>query len=54
MHELHPDLVPMTRQTPLAGLHDIAQAVVHLRPRSAHITGQVLAVDGGWTAYGYL
>jgi NAD(P)-dependent dehydrogenase (short-subunit alcohol dehydrogenase family) len=30
---------------------DIAATVVHLaRPESAFITGQVLAIDGGWTA----
>jgi NAD(P)-dependent dehydrogenase (short-subunit alcohol dehydrogenase family) len=52
------DLKALERRTPQQRLgtpEDIAQAVVYLcEPRSAHITGQVLAVDGGWSAYGYL
>ena len=51
------DLSALERRTPQRRLgtpEDIAQAVVFLcEPRSAHITGQVLAVDGGWSAYGF-
>lgn len=52
------DLAALVRRTPQQRLgtpEDIAQAVVYLcEPRSAHITGQVLAVDGGWSTYGYI
>lgn len=52
------DLAALERRTPQGRLgtpEDIAQAVVYLcEPRSAHVTGQVIAVDGGWSAYGYL
>lgn len=52
------DMPALRRRTPQQRLgtpQDIAQAVVYLcEPRSAHITGQVLSVDGGWSAYGYL
>jgi len=52
------DLAALARRTPQGRLgtpEDIAQAVVYLcEPRSAHVTGQVIAVDGGWSAYGYL
>ncbi|MEJ8815269.1 SDR family NAD(P)-dependent oxidoreductase [Variovorax ureilyticus] len=52
------DLAAIQRRTPQQRLgtpQDMAQAVVYLcEPRSAHITGQVLAVDGGWSSYGYL
>ncbi len=34
---------------------EIADAILYLcEPRAAPVTGQVLAVDGGWTAYGYV
>jgi NAD(P)-dependent dehydrogenase (short-subunit alcohol dehydrogenase family) len=52
------DIEAVTRRTPqkrLAEPSEIADAVLYLcEPRSQHITGQVLAVDGGWTAYGYI
>jgi NAD(P)-dependent dehydrogenase (short-subunit alcohol dehydrogenase family) len=52
------DLDALTRRTPqkrLAEPAEIADAVLYLcEPRSHHVTGQVLAVDGGWTAYGYI
>lgn len=42
-------------QKRLATPDDIARAVLGFcDPLNAHITGQVLAVDGGWTAYGYI
>jgi NAD(P)-dependent dehydrogenase (short-subunit alcohol dehydrogenase family) len=51
-------LEPLLRRTPsgrLTQLEDVAETVGFLcDPRSAHITGQVIAVDGGWTANGYL
>lgn len=44
-----------TPQKRLATPDDIARAVLGFcDPLNAHITGQVLAVDGGWTAYGYI
>lgn len=52
------DLASLARRTPQGRLttpEDVAQAIVYLcEPRAAHITGQVIAVDGGWTSYGYL
>ncbi|GAA4356899.1 SDR family NAD(P)-dependent oxidoreductase [Variovorax defluvii] len=52
------DLAALRQRTPQQRLgtpEDIAQSVVYLcEPRGAHITGQVLAVDGGWSAYGYI
>jgi NAD(P)-dependent dehydrogenase (short-subunit alcohol dehydrogenase family) len=42
-------------QKRLATTEDIAHAVLGFcDPRNSHITGQVLAVDGGWSAYGYV
>jgi NAD(P)-dependent dehydrogenase (short-subunit alcohol dehydrogenase family) len=37
----------------MAEPEEIAEVVVYLCG-AGHVTGQVLAVDGGWTAYGYL
>jgi NAD(P)-dependent dehydrogenase (short-subunit alcohol dehydrogenase family) len=52
------DLAALRKRTPqgrLAQPEEIAEAIVMLCQDSmAHVTGQVLAVDGGWTAYGYL
>jgi len=52
------DLEALRRRTPqhrLAQPEDIANAIVSLcDDRLNHVTGQVLAVDGGWSAYGYL
>ncbi len=52
------DLAALERRTPqgrLATAEEIADAILYLcEPRAAHVTGQVLAVDGGWTAYGYV
>lgn len=52
------DLAALSKRTPqkrLAEPEEIADAVLYLcEPRSAHVTGQVLAVDGGWTSYGYI
>jgi len=52
------DLEAIRRRVPqkrLAKVEEVADAVVYLcEPRSSHITGQMLAVDGGWTAYGYV
>ncbi|REE07103.1 NAD(P)-dependent dehydrogenase (short-subunit alcohol dehydrogenase family) [Paraburkholderia sp. BL27I4N3] len=48
-------LVKRTPQRRLALPEEIGDAVVFLcEPRAAHIAGQMLAVDGGWTAYGYI
>ncbi|KEQ52301.1 SDR family NAD(P)-dependent oxidoreductase [Sphingobium chlorophenolicum] len=51
-------LEPLLRRTPqgrLTQMEDVAETVAFLcDPRSAHITGQVIAVDGGWTANGYI
>lgn len=52
------DLEQLCRRTPqgrLAQPEDIANAILMIcDDRMAHITGQVLAIDGGWTAYGYV
>lgn len=48
----------LVRRTPLGRLismEEIAQAALYLTsPAAASITGEVLVVDGGWIAYGYL
>jgi NAD(P)-dependent dehydrogenase (short-subunit alcohol dehydrogenase family) len=44
--------VPMKR---LGTPAEIAEMAIYLcSPASAYVTGQVIAVDGGWTAYGYI
>jgi len=52
------DFQALARRTPqgrLAAKEDIAQLATFLASKAAsHLTGQVIAVDGGWTAYGYL
>lgn len=52
------DLAAVRRRTPqkrLGTAEEVADAVLYLcEPRSRHITGQMLSVDGGWTAYGYI
>jgi NAD(P)-dependent dehydrogenase (short-subunit alcohol dehydrogenase family) len=52
------DLAAMERRTPMGRLGqpaDIANAVQFLASeQAAYVTGQVLGVDGGWTAYGYI
>ena len=52
------DMAALERRTPqkrLALPEEIADAVLYLcEPRASHITGQMLAVDGGWSAYGYI
>ncbi|MFT8776322.1 MAG: SDR family NAD(P)-dependent oxidoreductase [Gluconacetobacter liquefaciens] len=52
------DLAAVERRIPqhrLGQAEEIADAVLYLcEPRSAHITGHILSVDGGWTANGYL
>jgi NAD(P)-dependent dehydrogenase (short-subunit alcohol dehydrogenase family) len=52
------DLAELQRRTPLARFalpEEIAEMAVFLcSPAAAYITGQVIGVDGGWTAYGYI
>ena len=46
------DHTPLRR---LAEPEEIAQAVLYLAsPRSGFVTGQVIAADGGWTAFGWV
>jgi NAD(P)-dependent dehydrogenase (short-subunit alcohol dehydrogenase family) len=62
LHELSADgridyaaLKKRTPQNRLAQPEEIADAIVYFcEPRTAHVTGQVFCVDGGWSAYGYL
>jgi NAD(P)-dependent dehydrogenase (short-subunit alcohol dehydrogenase family) len=52
------DTAPLARRTPagrLAQPEEVARAILFLLdPANAYVTGHVLAVDGGWTAYGYV
>ncbi len=52
------DTVPLARRTPVGRLarpDEIARAILFLLdPANEYVTGHVLAVDGGWTAYGYV
>ena len=58
MARVHPpdqvaDYLKTIPQARYANAKDIADAVVFLcAPDAAHITGQCIAVDGGWTAAG--
>jgi NAD(P)-dependent dehydrogenase (short-subunit alcohol dehydrogenase family) len=46
------DHTPLRR---LAEPEEIAEAVLYLAsPRSSFVTGQVIAADGGWTAFGWV
>lgn len=49
------DLEPVERRTPLGRLatpEQMAGEIVHLLLDAEHVTGQCLAVDGGWTVVG--
>jgi len=52
------DLESLRRRTPqgrLGTLEEIAQMAIFLASDlSSHVTGQVIGVDGGWTACGYI
>ena len=52
------DLTALKRRTPLGELipvEEVAGVVAWLSSRAAaHITGETILVDGGWTAYGHL
>ena len=49
------DLAPVRERTPLGRLaspEEMAREIVHLLLDASFVTGQTLAVDGGWTAVG--
>ena len=52
------DIEALKRRTPMGHLGtgaDVAAAAVYLASDAAKfVTGSILTVDGGWTAYGYL
>jgi NAD(P)-dependent dehydrogenase (short-subunit alcohol dehydrogenase family) len=52
------DTASLARRTPVGRLarpEEVARAILFLLdPANAYVTGHVLAVDGGWTAYGYV
>jgi NAD(P)-dependent dehydrogenase (short-subunit alcohol dehydrogenase family) len=52
------DVQALEARTPLrrfARPEEIAEMAVYLcSPAAAYVTGQVIGVDGGWTAYGYV
>lgn len=52
------DVAALERRTPMGRLTDpeeIADAAMFLcSDQACYVTGQVLGVDGGWTAYGYV
>lgn len=52
------DTAPLVCRTPVGRLarpEEVARAILFLLdPANAYVTGHVLAVDGGWTAYGYV
>lgn len=49
--DAEPSLLAFVPQSRWCEPEEIAEAVLFLcSPRAAHITGQVLAIDGGWTA----
>lgn len=50
--DVYMDHTPLRR---LAEPEEIAETVLYLAsPRSAFVTGQVIAADGGWTAFGWV
>jgi NAD(P)-dependent dehydrogenase (short-subunit alcohol dehydrogenase family) len=52
------DIQALQGRTPLRRFalpEEIAEAAIYLcSPAASYVTGQVIAIDGGWTAYGYV
>jgi NAD(P)-dependent dehydrogenase (short-subunit alcohol dehydrogenase family) len=52
------DLDRLRARTPLRRLAEPAEiaelAVFACSPAAQYVTGQIIGIDGGWTAYGYL
>ena len=56
VQKAHPDFMKrLAEKVPLGRIgsqHEVARAVIYLAsPAASYVTGHILAVDGGWTAW---